>query len=417
MFSQYRSVLIAVVVIVAVGSAFFLGVYTGYKNIPAVQKVTGLIHKEDQKPATVDFSPFWRAWNTIDEHYASTNGPDDQQRVWGAISGLVDSLEDPYSVFLPPRENEIFESDISGEFEGVGMEIGIRDGILTVIAPLKNTPAEKAGIKSGDKVLEIDGTTTEDMTAGEAAQIIRGEKGTEVVLTVVREGETEPLTFRITRGTIAIPTIDTEVRSSDGTQIGTTEGTLDKSEVFVLRLYNFSAQSPSLFRQSLRSFVESGKDKLILDLRGNPGGYLEASVDMASWFLPVGKPIVREIVADGEERRVYRSKGYNIFNDQLKMVILVDGGSASASEILAGALREHDVATLVGKETFGKGSVQELVPITEDTSLKITVARWLTPNGISISEGGLTPDEIVEQDEETEYDDQLKRAIEILTEE
>ena len=201
-----------------------------------------------------------------------------------------------------------------------------------------------------------------------------------------------------------MPTVDTEI----------------KGDVFVVRLYSFSAISPGLFRDALREFIESGRNKLVLDLRGNPGGYLEAAQDMASWFLPTGKVIVSEDFKDKNMNQVFRSKGYNVFNDKLKLIILIDGGSASASEILAGALREHGVAKLVGAQSFGKGSVQELVNITDDTSLKVTIARWLTPNGNSISNGGLTPDVVVKLDEEAYKKDgtdtQLNKALEILAE-
>jgi carboxyl-terminal processing protease len=172
-----------------------------------------------------------------------------------------------------------------------------------------------------------------------------------------------------------------------------------------------------MFRESLRTFVESGKTKLVLDLRGNPGGYLESAIDMASWFLPAGKTVVKEDFRDEKDAQVYRSKGYNIFNENLKMVVLIDGGSASASEILAGALHENGVATLVGTQSFGKGSVQELVEITPETSLKVTIAKWLTPKGTSISHGGLTPDVVVKFDEKEFLkgnDVQLNKAIEIL---
>ena len=192
----------------------------------------------------------------------------------------------------------------------------------------------------------------------------------------------------------------------------------NKNDVFIIRLYNFSANSPSLFRESLREFAVSGKDKLILDLRGNPGGYLEAAVDMASWFLPAGKVIVREDFGKKAEPVVYRSKGYDVFNESLKMVILVNAGTASASEILAGALSEHGKAKLVGEKTFGKGSVQELVKVTSDSSLKITVARWLTPNGVSISKNGLKPDievPITKEDLENKRDVQIDKAIQLLT--
>jgi carboxyl-terminal processing protease len=201
-----------------------------------------------------------------------------------------------------------------------------------------------------------------------------------------------------------MPTVDTE----------------KKGDVFIIRLYSFSAISPDLFRNALREFMMSGTNKLILDLRGNPGGYLEAAQDMASWFLPTGKVIVSEDFKDKSKNQVFRSKGYNIFNDKLKFVILIDGGSASASEILAGALHEHGVAKLVGAKSFGKGSVQELVDITSDTSLKVTIARWLTPNGNSISHMGIMPDVEVKLDEEAykkdRTDTQLNKALEILSE-
>ncbi len=418
MFS-YKRILIYVLVLIAIGGSFFIGVYTGYEAKPEVEKVITLSGKEDMKPVTVDFEAFWKVWNVINEKYVSSGDVDDQEKVWGAIEGLAASLGDPYTVFFPPEENEMFESDIKGEFQGVGMEIGIRNNVLTVIAPLKDTPAERAGIRSGDIVIKIDGTISTDLSIDEAVRLIRGPKGEKVVLTIVRENNgSEPIELEIVRDVIKIPTADTAIRDKNGLIVENPEKS-SNSDIFVISLYNFSAQSANIFRDYLQDFVNSGKTKLILDLRGNPGGYLEAAVDMASWFLPKGKVIVRESFGEGKEGKVYRSKGYDIFNDNLKMVVLVNAGSASASEILAGALSEHGVATIVGTKTFGKGSVQELVPITKDTSLKITVARWLTPKGVSISEKGIAPDvevEMTKEDLENKKDPQMKEAIKILTE-
>ncbi len=404
MFLARKRLIVAVIAVFAMGAMFILGVLFGFNNRPAVSNITSLINKEsgvlDEKK--IDFSPFWTTWKLLDEKYVSEDGPQNQERVWGAIQGLVSSLGDPYSVFLPPAETEMFESDISGNFEGVGMEIGIRDKILTVIAPLKGTPSEKAGVLPGDKIIKIDETPTIDLSVDKAVKLIRGKKGTIVRLSIIREPKDEALEISVTRDTINIPTIDTEI----------------KSDVFIIRLYNFSANSPGLFRESLREFAVSGKDKLILDLRGNPGGYLEAAVDMASWFLPAGKVIVREDFGKKAEPVVYRSKGYDVFNENLKMIILVNAGTASASEILAGALSEHGKAKLVGEKTFGKGSVQELIKVTSDSSLKITVARWLTPNGVSISKNGLKPDievPITKEDLENERDAQMDKAIAVLT--
>jgi len=417
--NRYKNIVFAVLAFIFFCGSFMFGVYTGYENRPEAEKVLSLINKDTGIPPTVDFEPFWRAWNVINEKYVSADGPTDQEKVWGAIAGLAKSLGDPYTIFFPPEEAEIFESDISGEFQGVGMEIGVRNGILTVIAPLKGTPADKAGVRTGDSIVKINDTLSADLTIDEAVKLIRGPKGTEIVLTVLRIEGGEPVEIPIVRDYITIPTIDTEVRTYEGKLVDESSAVINPEDVFVIRLYNFSAQSANLFRESLREFVFSGKNKLILDLRGNPGGYLEAAVDMASWFLPVGKIIVQEDFGGSQKAQVYRSRGYDVFNENLKMVILVNEGSASASEILAGALQEHGVAKLVGKKTFGKGSVQELVNITPDAALKITVARWLTPNGTSISEGGLIPDVEVDfsvEDFEAGKDPQIEKAIELLGE-
>jgi carboxyl-terminal processing protease len=414
--SYRRTVELAIAAGLIVG-AFVLGIYAGYTNRPEAQRIAGLMGMTPSTvlAGTVDFTPFWKTWNLLDEKYnAADDTADPQERVWGAIQGMVASLGDPYTVFMPPEESEKFSSDISGLFQGVGMEIGVHDGVLTVIAPLKDTPAERAGIRSGDAILKIGDTVTSSMSADDAVNLIRGPEGSTVILTVLHPDASDPVDITITRATITIPTIDTEIRSSKTGEKITAAGLND---VFVIHLYNFSAQSADLFRGALRSFIESGTHKLVLDLRGNPGGYLEAAVDMASWFLPPGKTIVRESFTEGQDEQVYRSKGYDVFNDSLRMVVLVDQGSASASEILAGALSEHGVATLVGMRTFGKGSVQELIPVTDNTSLKVTVARWLTPNGISISKEGLTPAvevKLTQEDIDAGKDPQMMKAIEVV---
>ena len=406
------------ILLLIIGGAFFFGYQQGGKHISAELTITELQNKDTGQPEQVDFSSFWQAWNIINEKFVTTaTSTTAQEKVYGAIEGLAKSLGDPYTVFFPPEESKAFETEISGKFEGVGIELGIKDNILSVVAPLKDTPAFRAGIKSGDKIIKINDTLSADMTVEAAVKMIRGPRGTEVRLTIAREGKNEPLEIKIVRDVINIPTIDTEIKQvvaadgSDGSNNPWVNG------IYVIKLYNFSANSSNLFRDALRSFIESGTHKLILDLRGNPGGYLEAAVDMASWFLPTGKVVVSEEYAKGTEPTIHRSRGYNIFNDTLKMVILVNEGSASASEILAGALREQNIAKLVGEKTFGKGSVQELVKITPDTSLKLTIARWLTPLGHSISEEGLTPDYLVKistKELEAKRDPQMDKAVEIL---
>lgn len=395
-----RNILAATILLVVL--SFVFGTYVGANDRPDIEKVTGVYGKETAIATEADFSPFWKAWNTINEKYPSASKTTDQDRVYGAISGLVDSLNDPYSVFFTPDETKSFEEEISGNFDGIGMEVGMKDKVLTVIAPLKDTPAYRANIKSGDKILKIDKTSTAGLSVEEAIKLIRGPKGTSVTLTIFREGIDKPKEITIVRDTIEIPTLDTELRS-DG--------------IFVIKLYSFSANSTNLFRNAMKEFVNSKTDKLLLDLRGNPGGYLNASVDMASWFLKGGQVIVTEDYGDNRPSEIFRSKGYDIFTDKLKFVILIDGGSASASEILAGAMQDNGRAKLVGNQSFGKGSVQEVVKITSDTILKITVAKWLTPKGISISDKGLTPDyvvEITQKDIDAKKDPQLDKAVEIL---
>lgn len=402
LFSRKTSLTLSGILLVA--TAFLGGYYIRGEQISAQEQAADVINKTPTTDA-VNFNSFWRAWEVLDQKFVpatSTQQITDQEKLYGAIQGLANSYNDPYTVFLPPQESEVFQENISGSFGGVGMEIGIRDGVLTVVSPLKGTPAEEAGLQPGDKIVQIEGETTQDMTIDEAVQIIRGEKGTDVTLTIVREGRDQSFDVTVTRGTINIPTIDTNLRE-DG--------------AFVISLYNFSALAADKFREALREFVQADTDTLILDLRGNAGGFLGHAVDISSWFLPAGKPVVIEDFGGTRDNKIYRSRGYDIFNEDLKFAILVNGGTASASEIVAGALQEHDQAILVGTQTFGKGSVQELVDITEDTSLKVTVARWLTPGGTSISQNGLTPDVVVEmtqEDRDTGQDPQLERAIEVL---
>ena len=237
--------------------SFILGVYASNYNRPEIDKVTGLSGKETAVATLADFSPFWKVWNNINEKYPKAEETIDQNRVYGAISGLVDSLDDPYSVFFGPEKTKSFEEEIAGNFTGVGMEVGMKDRVLTVIAPLKDTPAYRANIKPGDKIIKIDETLTVSLGIEEAIKLIRGEKGTTVALMISREENGDPIEIKIVRDIINIPTLDIELRG-DG--------------IFVIRLYSFSANSANLFREAMKEFVRSGSDKLLLDLRGNPGG-------------------------------------------------------------------------------------------------------------------------------------------------
>jgi carboxyl-terminal processing protease len=373
------------------GVVFFAGLYAGIHQTQteaagATSTITlgGVPGLSGNEPKNVDLTAFWKSWNLLSNNFvqahATGSTPTDQEKVYGAIQGLVDSYKDPYTTFFPPADAAVFDQDISGSFSGVGMEMGAdKDGALVVISPLKGSPAEAAGVKSGDKILMIGATTTDGMRVDQAVKLIRGVQGTSVKLTLSRSGVAQPMVISITRDTIKIPTIDYKNNVSNG--------------IFEIDLYNFSAVSPNDFREALRSFFQSGDTRLILDLRGNPGGYLDAAVDMASFFLPAGETIVTEDYRGTQPNSIHRSLGYNVFaNKKLSMAILTDQGTASAAEILAGALQQHGIAKVIGTRTFGKGSVQQLFDLGGGAELKVTVARWLTPNGTSISDGGLKPD-------------------------
>jgi carboxyl-terminal processing protease len=353
-----------------------------------------------------DLTEFWKVWNLMDQKFANASSSEvlsQDERIQGAIDGLVDAFGDPYTVYLPPVEAASFNEDVSGNFSGVGMEVGLRDNLVTVISPLPDTPAQKAGVVAGDVVVKIDDVSTEGMSIDEAVKLIRGEQGTVVTLQMFREGELEFLTIPITRDTIDIPTVKTE-------QIG---------DVFIIALYSFNAIAENEVNKALKEYQESSAKKLVFDVRGNPGGFLQSAVSISSYFLPAGKVVVSEEFGDESKNDVFRSRGRQVqlFTPE-NLVVLVDGGSASAAEILAGALKDHEVATILGSQTFGKGSVQELVSLDGGASLKVTVARWLTPNGVSISNGGLTPDIVISrtpQQRVAEEDPQKDAAVRFLS--
>jgi len=397
--SGSKKLVYVVVALIIIGASFSLGAVFGYNQSPRIGELLGISNQSDVIAEKVDFSPFWQVWRLVEDKYAIPENIKRQEMVWGAINGLLDSLDDPYTVFFPPEEKKIFDSEVRGNFEGVGMEIDIKKGVLTVVAPLKGTPAYNAGIKAGDKILKIDDTSTVDLTLDEAVKLIRGERGTEVVLTILSENADKSREIRVTRETIQVPALETK----------------KAGDIFIIELHSFSERSAVEFQSALREFTFSGSNKLIIDLRNNPGGYLEAAVDISSWFLGTGDVVVREQYRDGKEN-IHRSRGYNAF-PRVPLVILVNEGSASASEILAGALRDHGKAKLVGEKTFGKGSVQEVISITSDTSLKITIARWLTPKGEDITKEGIKPDfevKMTSEDIEQEKDPQMEKAAEIL---
>lgn len=378
MHSYWRSkIVIVIVAILILGLSFVAGIYYGYENRPGVEKVLNVIGQEPPPSYDdVDFNLFWNVWAQLEEKFVDKSKLEDRQSlVFGAVAGLVKAVGDPHTEFLPPEETQQFNEDITGSFGGIGAEIGIRRGVLTIIAPLKDSPAERTGLKAGDQIFKIDDTITADLTLNEAVQLIRGPEGTKVRLTILRNSFDLAKDFTVVRAIIKIPILTTEKKENG---------------IFVIKLHHFTQNAGFEFRKAVQEFYRTNSSKLVFDLRNNPGGFLVVSVDIASWFLPAGEVVARERFADGKEE-IYRSVGYRLF-ENVPMVILVNEGSASASEIVAGALRDLRGIKLIGAKTFGKGSVQELINLEKKSSLKVTIAKWITPNGTILEGNGLEPD-------------------------
>jgi len=354
-------------------------------------------------PEQVDFSLFWDAWSKIHEKYVSPDKLDAQKMIYGAISGMINSIGDPYTTFFDPPQAKNFLDDVSGSFEGIGIEIGVKKGQLQVISPLEGTPAKIAGLRSGDKIVKINNNVTTDFSIEEAVKLIKGPKGTEVTLTIFREGWQNTKDFKIKRAVIKIPSLKWEIIS-------------DNKDIAYIRIYQFSEISYYDFQKAANEILNSQAKKIILDLRDNPGGYLEVSQDIAGWFLEKGQIVVTEDFKQKRDNIVFKTQG-NSKLFKYPMAVLINQGSASASEILAAALKENRGVKLIGQTSYGKGSVQELEYFRDKSSLKITVANWLTPDGNQISGVGIKPDieiENTEKDFEANKDPQLDKAIEII---
>jgi carboxyl-terminal processing protease len=352
-------------------------------------------------PSDVDFSLFWDAYYKLQKNFIEPAKLDIQKIIYGAISGMTKTLGDPYTSFFDPEQAKRFKQDLSGSFEGIGIEVGIKKEQLTVIAPLEGTSAQRAGLRAGDKIIKINNKETSDMTIDEAVSLIRGPKGTEVILTIYRDDWTKTKDFKIIRETIKIPSIKWEVKEGD---------------IAYIRIYQFDQSLSSDFRKAAFEILSSPAKKIVLDLRNNPGGYLEISQEISGWFLENGEVVTIEDFGKNKEQKVYKTEGTGTFSNY-PIVVLINQGTASASEILAGALRDNRKIKLIGEKSFGKGSVQEVIDLRDGSFLKITIAKWLTPKGSSISEIGLEPDikvEMTDKDFEENKDPQLDKALEVI---
>lgn len=385
---------VGVVTVILLVGIFFAGVSFGTKKPPAISI------SNPKEILNEDFNLFWEAIRTFKDYYVDVNGVTDKELLDGAIKGALSATGDPYTTYFPPVEAEKFQQDLSGSFGGIGAELGFRNGQVIIIAPLKKSPAERVGLKAGDAIMKVNATSTEGLTVDDAIKIIRGIPGTVVTLEIYRDGWRNAKPFKIVREIIQVPTADFEIKDGN---------------VGYIHLYNFNGNASQLFYDAAFSVLVRGGKGLVLDLRNNPGGYLDVAVNISGWFVKRGEIVVKERLRNGEiiERRTNGNEAFL----QMPVVVLVNEGSASAAEILAGALRDLRNVKLVGQKTFGKGSVQEIQSLSDGSQLKITVAKWLTPAEHEIDKIGLEPDvavEITDEDAKNSRDPQLEKAVEMV---
>ena len=405
-FTAFRKSVFYLLVFLAIFSGgYFVGV-KGYKVQIENSKNVKVVRELPPDKSNVDFSLFWKVWDTISTRYFDKGKINQKNMVYGAISGMVAALEDPYTVFLPPNDNKVVNEDLSGSFEGIGIEIGFRGNQLTVVSPLPDSPAEKAGIKAGDFIIGIKDEVkkvdrgTVGISLTEAVKIIRGGAGSQVTLLLTRDGVQEPILVTVERAKLDIPSVTLNY-------VG------DGKNIAHLRIIKFGGTTLSEWDKKVFEIVANKNTKgIVLDLRNNPGGYLEASVDIAGEFLKTGSVGVIEEDSNGEKIEFKTQRIGKL--TQMPIVVLVNGGSASASEILAGALKDSKRAKVVGEKTFGKGSIQEPMDFSGGSGIHITIARWLTPSGFWVNEKGLIPDFEIKFDENSKIDNQLDEAIKLI---
>ena len=403
---------LVIFVVIVGGGGFMAGLIYGQKAELArrladpqailLGKLSGLYQQDKQGrlSSDIDFSLFWQTWDLIKANYVDQDKLTDKQMFYGALSGLVSSVDDPYTVFMNPEESKLFNEDLTGTFSGIGAEVGLRNDVVTIIAPLAGTPAERAGLRSGDKVYAIDKQSTVGLTVDEAVKKIRGDKGTTVTLTIARNGD-KLRDISITRDTIVVKSVATNYDQASG--------------LYTITVSNFNADTEPLFQAAIQDIERQKPRGLILDLRNNPGGYLDAAVAIASFWISDGV-IVSEQFSNQSATQPQHARGLAPLAG-LPTVVLINQGSASASEIVAGALMDHQQATTIGKTTYGKGSVQVVRDLPDGSMVKITTAKWLTPNGTSINDKGIKPNievELTEDDFNKNVDPQMVKARQFL---
>lgn len=399
-----KTYLMAIVFIATFGLGVFAGQNWHFKKEFTNAGVKGdiaqvaNIDRTGSKVDSVDFNQFWAVWDRIKQKYVS-QPVKDTDLFYGSIQGMVNSLGDPHSVYFPPQAAEEFSKDLSGELEGIGAEVGIKEGQLLIISPLPSSPAEKSGLLAGDKILAIDGESTVNMDTVMAVSKIRGTAGTKVTLLIDRDGLDKSKEIIITRAKINVPSVVFSMKEGN---------------IAYFRITQFNPASSRGLDAYIKQLKNKNVNGIIVDLRNNPGGYLDVAVDIASKWISNGVVVSEKGLNNFHEE--FKTKGDHPFAG-IKTVVLVNKGSASASEILAGALQDYKLATLVGEKTFGKGSVQDFETFPDGSALKLTIAEWFTPLGRNINKEGIAPDVEVVQDWEKEKvgeDKVLQKAMELL---
>ncbi len=389
---------------------------TGYKLGERAISLTplGTAGSVPTNSKNIDFTMFWKVWNTVEKKYVDKKKVDPKKMYYGAIKGLVASVEDPYTFFLTPVENKQSKEGLEGKFEGIGAQLGMKDNRVVVIAPLKNSPAEKAGVLAGDFILKVNKEAIAGMPLTQVVSKVRGDKGTKVYLTLGRDGK--EVEVDVVRDTIKVESVETKLDE----HVSTCTSSCDK--VAYLKLNQFGDTTVDEWEQKVAEIKANWDSKaikgLVLDLRDNPGGYLESSVYLAGEFLEQNKLVVKQESTTYENKDYYVTRNGSLLD--IPMTILINGGSASAAEILSGALRDHKRAQLVGEKSFGKGSVQEAIDLGDGMGLHLTVAKWILPNGSWINGTGIKPQfevkNVVPEGNtmSRENDAQLDKAVELL---
>lgn len=405
---QRRFVVLVVVAFVLLGG-YSAGYYVGGHKGVAVTTGQGQVRGLNEQPPkflgnNVNFQEFWNVWQILQSQYVD-RPLGDTQLFYGALEGLVNGVGDPYTVFFNPDTAKKFNEELAGNFDGIGAEVGIRDDQIVIIAPLPETPAEKAGLKTGDAILTIDGKDTAGASLDAAVSAIRGPKGTTVALVLQRKGQAKPFSVSIVRETIIIKSVVSEIKKGPQST---------RPDIAVIKVAQFGEDTVAGFRAAVDQALAANVRGIVLDLRGNPGGFLDAGVEVASAWIDKGPIVIEQF--HGDSRTEYPPNGPSVLKG-LKTVVLVNEGTASASEIVAGALQDNKAATIIGKKTFGKGSVQSLEDLGDGSALKITVAKWLTPLGRSIDQQGITPDIITQTPETIKEgeDPDMVEALELVS--